>query len=430
MSANRPQYIPGKKRNRPQRFHGAFTGGFSAGYFNSVGSKEGWTPSEGVTQQPIQHFMDEEDHNDWGGPSSLSANFSSQTSQGVKQDETKSLFTQDIEVKSENIGEQLLRLLGWRAATSSAYIKDEERFAGMNPVHDGPVAPLSERMLKKVILQQKRVNIPQPKLDTVGLGHEPFANAPEFRQHRENRRKLAKERSKKNNRKVYRVTDALNQDVKIKDETAEQNGRDGDDDELYISYETSEDFVGSRSMGGFALNDDEDDTYDDAAQHVTMHGKLSIDTGKYNTEIFDGELESNAESQAQPGRFSGLMSSWAGAKHVKDLKSDVNSMTSADGKAPLEGFAMVSRHFVVTRFAGPDIPATYSICQHVFNDSPAIIKALSHAEDLLRKDASKREQVHGALEQNAISYTPRPKLFAGVGNLLQKRFPAASTGTD
>ncbi|GAA6046564.1 hypothetical protein JCM3770_006211 [Rhodotorula araucariae] len=28
-----------------RRFHGAFTGGFSAGYYNSVGSKEGWTPS-------------------------------------------------------------------------------------------------------------------------------------------------------------------------------------------------------------------------------------------------------------------------------------------------------------------------------------------------------------------------------------------------
>ncbi|KAE8268732.1 hypothetical protein A4X09_0g3610 [Tilletia walkeri] len=28
-----------------QRFHGAFTGGFSAGYYNTVGSKEGWTPS-------------------------------------------------------------------------------------------------------------------------------------------------------------------------------------------------------------------------------------------------------------------------------------------------------------------------------------------------------------------------------------------------
>lgn len=26
-----------------RRLHGAFTGGFSAGYFNSVGSKEGWS---------------------------------------------------------------------------------------------------------------------------------------------------------------------------------------------------------------------------------------------------------------------------------------------------------------------------------------------------------------------------------------------------
>ena len=27
------------------RFHGAFTGGFSAGYYNSVGSSEGWAPA-------------------------------------------------------------------------------------------------------------------------------------------------------------------------------------------------------------------------------------------------------------------------------------------------------------------------------------------------------------------------------------------------
>ncbi|KAF7252931.1 hypothetical protein EG68_10657 [Paragonimus skrjabini miyazakii] len=29
------------EKGRPLRFHGAFTGGFSAGYFNTVGSKEG-----------------------------------------------------------------------------------------------------------------------------------------------------------------------------------------------------------------------------------------------------------------------------------------------------------------------------------------------------------------------------------------------------
>ena len=33
------------------RFHGAFTGGFSAGYYNTVGSEEGWAPSEWRSQR-------------------------------------------------------------------------------------------------------------------------------------------------------------------------------------------------------------------------------------------------------------------------------------------------------------------------------------------------------------------------------------------
>ncbi|OAX37659.1 hypothetical protein K503DRAFT_719455 [Rhizopogon vinicolor AM-OR11-026] len=53
-----------------RRLHGAFTGGFSAGYFNSVGSKEGWTPSTFVSSRSDraksraarpEDFMDEED---------------------------------------------------------------------------------------------------------------------------------------------------------------------------------------------------------------------------------------------------------------------------------------------------------------------------------------------------------------------------------
>ncbi|KAK0565884.1 hypothetical protein OC861_003545 [Tilletia horrida] len=57
-----------------QRFHGAFTGGFSAGYYNTVGSKEGWQPAsfkssrkdragaaQGGAQQRVEDFMDEED---------------------------------------------------------------------------------------------------------------------------------------------------------------------------------------------------------------------------------------------------------------------------------------------------------------------------------------------------------------------------------
>ncbi|KAI9862822.1 MAG: hypothetical protein M1824_000952 [Vezdaea acicularis] len=57
-----------------KRLHGAFTGGFSAGYYNTVGSKEGWTPSTFIsskknrqkkdkeaTHQRPEDFMDEED---------------------------------------------------------------------------------------------------------------------------------------------------------------------------------------------------------------------------------------------------------------------------------------------------------------------------------------------------------------------------------
>ena len=45
------------------RFHGAFTGGFSAGYFNTVGSAQGWQPSQYVRgkTQTVEDFMDDED---------------------------------------------------------------------------------------------------------------------------------------------------------------------------------------------------------------------------------------------------------------------------------------------------------------------------------------------------------------------------------
>lgn len=55
--------------NGRRRFHGAFTGGFSAGYFNTVGSKEGWTPStfkssrqdrNKFKSQNVLDFMDDE----------------------------------------------------------------------------------------------------------------------------------------------------------------------------------------------------------------------------------------------------------------------------------------------------------------------------------------------------------------------------------
>lgn len=61
--------------NGKRRFHGAFTGGFSAGYWNTVGSRDGWTPSEFKSSrgekatrrvQRPSDFMDEEDVGEFG----------------------------------------------------------------------------------------------------------------------------------------------------------------------------------------------------------------------------------------------------------------------------------------------------------------------------------------------------------------------------
>ena len=57
--------------NGKRRFHGAFTGGFAAGYFNSVGTEEGWTPTAFIStrdqrvnfvQKTKEDFMDKEDN--------------------------------------------------------------------------------------------------------------------------------------------------------------------------------------------------------------------------------------------------------------------------------------------------------------------------------------------------------------------------------
>ncbi|XP_016976920.2 G patch domain-containing protein 1 homolog [Drosophila rhopaloa] len=65
-----------KDENGKRRFHGAFTGGFSAGFWNTVGSLEGWTPqtfkssrAEKATpraQLKPEDFMDNEDLGEFG----------------------------------------------------------------------------------------------------------------------------------------------------------------------------------------------------------------------------------------------------------------------------------------------------------------------------------------------------------------------------
>ncbi|XP_028400200.1 G patch domain-containing protein 1-like [Dendronephthya gigantea] len=121
-----------------RRFHGAFTGGFSAGYFNTVGSKEGWTPSTFVSsrakrlessRQKPEDFMDDEDLGDFGiAPRNVETTklFSRErearekrnnvpSTSGISLDSVMKYALEDLVVPCRmSIGVRLLKKMGWK----------------------------------------------------------------------------------------------------------------------------------------------------------------------------------------------------------------------------------------------------------------------------------------------------------------------------
>ncbi|XP_054736155.1 G patch domain-containing protein 1 homolog [Anastrepha obliqua] len=123
--------------NGKRRFHGAFTGGFSAGYWNTVGSQEGWTPatfkssrSEKAAnrlQQRPDDFMDDEDRGEFGiAPQRLQTR-SEYTSFEPEESKKRKLMApssgsipgkpvleQLLAPRNIKIGERILKSMGWR----------------------------------------------------------------------------------------------------------------------------------------------------------------------------------------------------------------------------------------------------------------------------------------------------------------------------
>ncbi|KAK9462641.1 uncharacterized protein V1516DRAFT_619711 [Lipomyces oligophaga] len=123
-----------------RRFHGAFTGGFSAGYYNTVGSKEGWTPSQyissrkggGVAQSfTPEDFMDEED---------LADRRASETLVTSKSSRRTGELTVSLAESDDSTGYDLLKRMGWKPGF------------GIGP-------------LKETVVEGRRVHLP-PRRDT------------------------------------------------------------------------------------------------------------------------------------------------------------------------------------------------------------------------------------------------------------------------
>ncbi|XP_075432478.1 G patch domain-containing protein 1 isoform X1 [Ascaphus truei] len=125
------------EKGRYQRFHGAFTGGFSAGYYNTVGSKEGWAPStfissrQGRSEKQVRRpedFMDEEDLGEFGiAPNEIMTtdDFASKAKDRIKEKARQlasvtapipgATILEDLIAPAKiTIGVQLLRQMGWK----------------------------------------------------------------------------------------------------------------------------------------------------------------------------------------------------------------------------------------------------------------------------------------------------------------------------
>ncbi|GMI47039.1 hypothetical protein TrCOL_g155 [Triparma columacea] len=325
-----------------RRFHGAFTGGFSAGYYNTVGSSEGWTPStwssssagkEGRREQRVEDFQDEEDG--VVGGLGVRSEFKKEVGLGSerRRDDNPSSALGDMrtqggvgkglvdQVFARRVGKALLRTIGWK----------EERVMKLSPGSKG-------------------LKVPPPKLDFYGLGYRPYGDAPEFEDARRKREEM-RAFGEREGGDVYRMSDV---------------GRGGDrrggdrGKGVIPSSSTALALQSSRIQGvqGFALYDGSDGVYDAGG-------------GEYHTELQDVGSDDEGDFGGRGGggiKFLDKIEEFAkgGGKAVKEE-------FTMDGKRVLEGFRLLKvsegggegggdkgSSIFLKRWGGPRVPLDFN----------------------------------------------------------------------
>eukprot|EP00892_Ulva_mutabilis_P007724 jgi/Ulvmu1/5323/UM022_0117.1 len=198
-----------------QRLHGAFTGGFSAGFFNTVGSEEGFQPATftssrksraGQRQQEVSDFLDEDELEDLqkkglqtrseydtfaSAPGAAAQAEAAQHAASRHGHEALNLFPQEaLRPVVSSIGIKLLQQMGWRQGRGLGFQETQALsqmgydVSAVEPGTDAPTQRLQRRKwgpLAGLQAHNTRVVRPRPKDDVHGLGFDPYANAAEFR---------------------------------------------------------------------------------------------------------------------------------------------------------------------------------------------------------------------------------------------------------
>ncbi|KAL3311197.1 G patch domain-containing protein 1 [Cichlidogyrus casuarinus] len=189
------------EKGRNQRFHGAFTGGFSAGYFNTVGSKKGWTPSTFVSnrsdknrsnnQQRPEDFMDDEDlglfgiapqsvrtrqeYDDSHINKSLRKAVGSQSIFGHFDDKSDKLKDMIVPASS-SLKDRMLRRMGFK--TKEAKVTYQKELGRDRMEDESSIVPVTDNQLVAVTSKESNKDMEYPKIQfdtksaSFGLGYE------------------------------------------------------------------------------------------------------------------------------------------------------------------------------------------------------------------------------------------------------------------
>ncbi|CAL5198514.1 unnamed protein product [Lathyrus oleraceus] len=217
-----------------RRFHGAFTGGFSAGYYNSVGSKEGWAPQTFVSsrksraefkEQSILNFLDDDEKADLEGQllgtSSQFDTFGSTAAEVARKQAEKEQKQRPSIIPgpapdelvipaTESVGVKLLMKMGWSRGRSikdshadvlydarrqarkaflafssdDTKVKVTESEPTKDDIENFPEQPVNNDAQSS---KSTPVYVLNPKQDLYGLGFDPYKHAPEFREMKRSR---------------------------------------------------------------------------------------------------------------------------------------------------------------------------------------------------------------------------------------------------
>lgn len=384
-----------------KRLHGAFTGGFSAGYFNTVGSKEGWTPSTFVSsranraktqhdgkQQRPEDYMDDEDLAEQAEAQKLEtqgafAGLGSTASEAGG----RGMFSDLFKTTGETKGVKLLQRMGWRQGQGIGP-KVRRRAQGDKSGESHLFAPENSRMIGFV-----------RKTDRKGLGHagEGRLNNPDTAQDED-----------EDSGEDARILRTNRTKVTVKPKPLKKSG-----------------------LGVGVLNDDGSDDEDPYSMGPRISYNKIIGADKKKKR---GLLSSNANlTTAKP--------SFVARKLTQRTANVSNFRKCHDGRLPLDGFVLATASLTITdlqEYPPPEVPAGWKPARQATNAEAkdGTYQSTADAAKTSTLDAKSRaallgeQQLPGKSIFDFIQPEARARLAAATGkhNLPQALGESAPAG--